>query len=415
MLFDTRELKQLNPLNFQTAFPEVFKNGGFDAIVGNPPYVRQELFSDRKPYFQKYYDTYHGVADLYVYFFERYTKLLKDGGEFGIIVANKWLRANYGEPLRRWLKKLEIVEIVDFGDLPVFQGATTYPCVIRVRKNEANPKLNVTEIETLDFTNKSLSEYITENQFSVNQTELEDKGWSLTDEVSQNLLNKLRSKGVPLGEYVDGKIYYGIKTGLNEAFVIDADTKARLIAEDEKSAELIKPFLAGRDIKRYESPNAEKFLILMPKGWTRTQMNKAETRPLGSVSNTAEENTRAHAWVSACFPAIFNHLEPFAKAAEKRCDKGEFWWELRACDYYGEFEKPKFMLPDISLRGNLNFDDTNFYCVNTAYIIPSTDKYLLGLLNSILITFIYQNNRLHIVVDICVLLTNILFNFQSAQ
>jgi hypothetical protein len=139
---------------------------------------------------------------------------------------------------------------------------------------------------------------------------------------------------------VGGKIYYGIKSGLNEAFVIDGVTRARLIAEDAGSAELIKPFLAGRDIKRYEMPKSDKFLILMPRGWTQEKSGNASD---------------ALGWLKEDYPAIFNHLLPFAQAAEKRCDKGEYWWELRSCDYYDEFEKPKIVYAEIATQGQLNW------------------------------------------------------------
>ncbi|MDD4162168.1 MAG: TaqI-like C-terminal specificity domain-containing protein [Methanothrix sp.] len=176
---------------------------------------------------------------------------------------------------------------------------------------------------------------------------------------------------------MSGKIYYGIKTGLNEAFVIDEVTRAQLIAEDPKSAELIKPFLAGRDIKRYEKPNGNKYLILMPRGWTREQSSNAKD---------------ALGWLKENYQAIANHLLPFSEMAEKRCDKGEYWWELRACDYYYEFEKPKTMLPDISIRGNFIIDETGgVYSANTTYIICSADKSLMGLLNSSLMDFYYRN------------------------
>ena len=389
-------LRQLNPLSFESTFPEVFRDGGFDAIVGNPPYVRQEMISHLKPYFQKRYETFHGVADLYVYFFERYIDLLKDGGEFGIIVANKWLRANYGEPLRAFLKKKQIEEIVDFGDLPVFQGATTYPCIIRARKNAAGTRFHVTEIAGLDFGGSSLSEYVLENQFSVRQAELDDKGWSLTVESSQNLLTKLRATGIPLGKYVDGKIYRGVLTGLNEAFVIDSATRLRLIEEDPRSEELIKPFLAGRDIKRYQSPVADKFLIFMPKGWTRERtggnpsdsegvsLPTEDTLPTGRVSAFAGQ---AWTWLNASYPAIARYLERFAAAAEKRYDKGEFWWELRACDYYDEFEKPKIISPAIVQRASYAFDIGGQVSNDKTAIIPTSDKYLLGVIASRLLDF----------------------------
>jgi hypothetical protein len=188
-------------------------------------------------------------------------------------------------------------------------------------------------------------------------------------------MEKLHQHSVNLGEYVNEKIFYGIKTGLNEAFIVDAATRGDLIEEDKRSAELIVPFLAGRDIKRYAEPTSDRFLILIPRGWTRDKSGGAKD---------------AWRWLQQQYPAIARHLSPFAAACEKRYDKGEFWWELRACDYYSEFKKPKMMLPDISLRGNFMLDpDGIYYCVNTAYIISIDDKYLLGILNSNLTTFIY--------------------------
>ncbi len=261
------EIERINPFDWEKEFPEVFQKGGFDVVIGNPPYVRQEGLGEFKGYFQKHYKVYQGTADLYTYFVERGVSLLREGGIFSYIVANKWMRANYGQPMRKWLKEQCIEEIIDFGDLQVFQGATTYPCIMRITKSAPRTSFEVTQVKTLDF--QSLSDYVEENHYRVNQSALDDKGWSLADESTQALLEKLKATGVPLGEYVRGKIYYGIKTGLNEAFVIDAATRERLIAEDAKSAELIKPFLAGRDIKRYEQPKSDKYLIFMPRGWTR--------------------------------------------------------------------------------------------------------------------------------------------------
>jgi len=372
---DPDEMKRVNPFDWNREFPEVMKSGGFDCVIGNPPYVRQEALGEFKKYFQEHYEVYNGVADLYSYFIEHGVSLLKNSGIFSYIVANKWMRANYGEPLRKWLKKQHIDEIIDFGDLPVFQTATTYPCILRIAKENPKTNFNVSQIKTLSFPN--LSDYVKDCRYQINRQKLDDKSWSLSDNKTQELVAKISAKGISLGEYVSKKIFYGIKTGLNEAFVIDEETKKRLIREDSKSAELIKPFLAGRDIKRYEPPGSGKYLILIPKGWTRKRSSGIND---------------AFGWLMKNYPSLANHLLPFAEAAEKRFDKGEYWWELRACDYYEEFEKPKIMLPDISLRGNFILDhNSNCYCVNTAYIISSFNPYLLGILNSKLMTFFYKN------------------------
>ena len=365
--------EQLENKILQTHEPTLnYGRGGFDIVIGNPPYVRQELLGEQKQYFSTKYLVYHGMADLYSYFIERGLELLKPNGLFGIIVANKWMRANYGEPLRKWLRKTEIQQIIDFGDLPVFQGATTYPCILLCRKNELINDIEITNVKTLDFPN--LQEYVNFNRTLLKQSSLEDNGWNLSSSLEQDLLKKIQTSGIPLGKYVDGKIFRGVLTGLNEAFIIDEETRNRLILENAKSSDIIKPFLAGKDIKRFQPPTSDKFLIFIPKGFTKIN-SKGFRSPWK--------------WLEETYPAITVHLKQFEEKARKRCDQGDYWWELRACDYYEEFEKPKLMLPDISLCMQATFDDDKTYCVNTAYIIPVNDKYLNAILNSTIVQYYY--------------------------
>lgn len=355
----------LKPMNFEDVFPKIMKRGGFEAVVGNPPYVRQELLTDLKSYLEKHYKVYQGAADLYTYFIERGISLLRTGGIFSYIVANKWMRANYGEPLRRWLADRCIKQLIDFGDLPVFQGISTYPCIVVAGKDKPNATLSVTIVKSLE--NLELSEYVGRNAFLVARPQLKPDGWTLSDQTSSMLLDKLKSVGVPLGKYVVGKIFRGVLTGLNEAFVIDDATKQWLIAEDPQCVHLIKPFLAGRDIKRYETPVAEKSLILIPSGWTRAKSGNAKDK---------------WKWLIDTYPQIGNHLSQFREAASRRWDKGEYWWELRSCAYYGEFEKPKIIVPAIVKNGSYVFDIAGIYSNDKTCIISTDDKYLLGLLNS---------------------------------
>jgi type I restriction-modification system DNA methylase subunit len=374
LIVDPDERSRINAFDWKMEFKDIMDAGGFDVVIGNPPYVRQEtLGQEFKIYAEKSFAVYHGVADLYAYFVERGVSLLRVGGMFGYIVANKWLRANYGEPLRRWLKDKGLVEIIDFGDLPVFSGATTYPCILRVKKGSEESSFNVTQVESLEF--QDLQEYSEGKQFSVRIGGLDDSGWSLSNEATTALLNRLRGIGIPLGKYVNGKIFRGVLTGLNEAFVIDEAKRKELIAKDKRSADLIKPFLAGRDIKRYAPQIVNKYVIFARRGVDIRQ-----------------------------YPAIEQHLRQFKTQLDPKPPNwkgGEWegrkpgsykWYEIQdTVDYYAEFEKPKLLLPDISTRGNVVFDERGeYYSVNTTYIIANAEMLLLGLLNSALITFFYR-------------------------
>jgi type I restriction-modification system DNA methylase subunit len=370
---DFGEEKKIKPFNWKYSFPDVFKQGGFDVVVGNPPYVRQELISAQKEYFQSHYQVFHGMADLYSYFIERSMKLLNPNGLYGVIVANKWMRANYGEPLRRFLKAHNLYEIIDFGDLPVFETATTYPCIIIAGNpgKEIGP-IKLTLAKTLNFS--SLTEYVDQNNGPLNKDSLSDAGWSLAGEIEQNIIKKISQVGKPLGEYVNRKIYRGVLTGLNEAFVIDAETKERLIAEDPKSEEIVKPFLVGRDIKRYGNPVNTKYLIFTRRG---IEIKK--------------------------YQAILSYLEEFrAQLTPKPVDwKGENWsgrkpgpykwYEIQdVIDYHEEFNKFKIILPEIALRMQATYDNGKHFSGDTTYIIPIDDKYLMGIMNSNLFHFYFS-------------------------
>lgn len=371
---DFGEEKKIKPFSWRTAFPDVFKQDGFDVVIGNPPYVRQEMLGKQKDYFREHFQVYHGMADLYSYFVEKSLKLINQDGLYGVIVANKWMRANYGEPLRRFLKGHHLYEIIDFGDLPVFESATTYPCILIVGKlgKDIGP-IKLTVAKTLKF--NSLYEYVEQYHGKLNKASLNDEEWSLADENSKQLFTKIQQSGISLKSYVKGKILYGIKTGLNEAFVINRETKDRLIVEDPGSAEIIKPFLAGRDIKRYQKPHSEKFLIFAKRGI--------------EIKN---------------YPAILQYLENYkTQLTPKPKDwKGDNWkgrkpgsykwYEIQdAIDYFNEFEKPKIIIPAIANSASYTFDRESYYSNDKTSIIPINDLYLLGLLNSKLLDYFIKS------------------------
>lgn len=356
-------------------FPEVLDAKGnfmgFDAVIGNPPYIRQEELGESKKLLKVAFPkTYAGTADLYVMFVEQGLRLLRTNGRFVYIIPNKWLRAGYGENLRKWLKTLAIEQIADFGDLPVFDEATTYPSILSVQNAPTTGHFRSVQVDTLTYTD-GLTAFIDAAAFDVQMDTLQDEGWQLTNTGVQQLMTKLRAAGKPLGEYVNGKIYRGILTGLNEAFVIDAATKERLIAEDLRSAEVIKPFLAGRDVKRYQTPKVDKYLVLLEKG----------------VTNEKRKGVDAEIWLKTTYPAIHSWLKPFEEKAKIRADKGEYWWELRACDYYPEFGKHLTMYQEICTYQSFGWSNGGLFCNNKIFIVPEVDTFLLALLNTKVVWF----------------------------
>jgi adenine-specific DNA-methyltransferase len=358
-------------------FPEVLDDEGafqgFDTVLGNPPYVRQELLKELKPYLKDQYDVYYGTADLYQYFTQQGMEILTEGGHFHYILSNKWMRTNYGKPLREWMQQYQIRHIYDFGDLPVFEEATTYPCLLGITDHQPKQSFRAAEVEHLDF--EDLNAYLQDQQFEVDQSLLMDDGWSLVDKEVQQLLEKLMNTGTPLGEYVDGQIYRGVLTGLNEAFVIDEETKEELIEQDPKSAELIKPFLRGRDIKQYEQPVAEEYLI-----FTRRGVDIDE------------------------FPAIREYLSQYREQLEPRPKDvpssewegrkpGSYeWYEVQdTVDYWEEFESHKIIIPAITKEPSCALDLDRNYGNDKTTIVGSDSKYLLGILNSRVTAFIIEN------------------------
>jgi hypothetical protein len=366
-----------NALEWRFEFPEVLNDDGdfvgFDVVIGNPPYIRQEEIKELKPTLQKSYQCYTGVADLFVYFYELGLNLLKSKGNLTYISSNKYFRAGYGEKLRQLLgDSTTIYNLIDFGDFPVFEEAIAYPSIITLSKNKS--KNNQLQALSWDETKKQdiarFATVLEQDGLIIAQENLKPDGWRLESSQILDLLAKLRNAGQPLGEYVEGRFYRGILTGFNEAFVIDRATRDRLINEHPSSAEVIKPFLRGRDVKRWCVDFAEQYLI-------KIESSENKEHPWSKLSEQEAEKI-----FDETYPAIYKHFSQFRKSLIKRCDQGRFFWELRSCIYWQEFEQPKIIYPDIAVSCEFAFDNSNFLLDCTLFLIPLNSKHLLGFLNS---------------------------------
>ncbi len=378
---------------------------GFDVVIGNPPYVRQEAIKEIKPQLKKEFgDFYCGTADIYTYFYKCGIDLLKEKGHLCFIAPNKFMRAGYGKNTRNLLAtEVTPKVVIDFCDLPIFD-ATTYPSVLLVEKNvcctdasqyaragtandpdagawRAMPlrdkflAATFTDAAQLDNLENTLAEI----GFPMPVGALKPEGWNLEPPEVLALMEKLRKAGTPLGEYVKGRFYRGILTGLNEAFVIDKQTRERLIAEDPESEELIKPWLRGRDIKKWKAEWAGLYLINIPSSANR------EWPWTNKKSEKQARDTFKHS-----YPAVHDHLSQREDKLRKRDDQGRFWWELRSCVYDKEFERTKIMYAEIATEGKFLIDNEGYYSDTTSYIMASDSLYLIAVLNSKLFTYMFS-------------------------
>jgi type I restriction-modification system DNA methylase subunit len=366
----------VRPFDWRAAFPQVFAQGGFDVVLGNPPYVRQEALGPLKPWLAQRYATYHGVADLYVYFYERGLELLAPDGKLSLIVTNKWLRAGYGEPLRRFFSERAVLEeIIDFGHAPIFEDADTFPCIILARPRPADigdgttAQVSVCSVPRDRSPDLSLEHYVHEHAYSVPWSRYNANAWSLESPEVEALMERLRERGVLLTEFIGDKPYCGVLTGLNEAFLIDDATRIELVRADPACAELIKPYLRGQDLGRW-LPNWQGLWMIV----LASSVNRAW--PWTGAGDSAETV------FARTYPSLYNHLKKLQERLVARHDQGQHWWELRSCSYYTLFEQSKILYQEIQFHPQYALAESPLYGNNKVFLLPTADLYLLAVLNS---------------------------------
>jgi type II restriction/modification system DNA methylase subunit YeeA len=389
---------------------------GFDIVIGNPPYVRQEKIKPIKPILQKQnYEVFTSTADLYVYFYEKGYHFLKEQGILAYITSNKWMRAKYGEKLRKFLKeKTAILEIIDFSGYKVFEQ--TVDTNILIFRKEKTSKEHVFRFLEVKDDIEDIEEYLRQGKSklieqatgrgveyldnwsqvdtwqelitwqTMYQSKLSDNAWTLGDENVLSLKDKIEKVGKPLKEW-DVKIYFGIKTGYNDAFIIDTETRNRILEnckdeeERKRTEEIIKPVLRGRDIEKYRYKWAGLWIIVIPAGWTNKHRGRKNPEEFFKES----------------FSSLYNHFMSFSnvkskgKGLFKRDDQGDYWWELRHCDYYPEFEKEKIVWQEIVREPSFAYDNSGMYVEATAFLMTGKNlKYIIGLLNSKPVAFFFK-------------------------
>jgi hypothetical protein len=377
------KIKDYNPFNIDKEndwFDPYLMLGvkdGFDIVIGNPPYIQlQKAFNDKLKYADLYktqnFKTFERTGDIYCLFYEKGMELLKSKGYLCYITSNKWMRAGYGEKLREYFLKYNPILLVDLGP-NVFENATVDTNILIIQKSNNENKLKAV---TINESNKDGVDFnLIVNEKSVHLNKIGKDAWFIGSSAEQKLKEKIESIGKPLKDW-DVKIYRGILTGLNEAFIIITEKRNEILAnckteEERKRTEaIIKPILRGRDIKRYYYEWAGLWVIIIPAGWTNENRGKIN----------AEE------FIQEQFPSLISHLKPFKEKAKKRDDQGDYWWELRACAYYPEFEKEKVVWQRITQEPTFCLVKPDVYVLDSmAFFTGNNLKYIMAILNSKLI------------------------------
>ena len=347
------------------AFPDVMgEEGGFDVVLGNPPYVRMEHLKKQKAQLKANYEVASDRADLYCYFYERGLRILKPGGRLGYISSNTFFKTRSGKLLRQYLLREAAIEsVVDFGDLQVFEGVTTYPAIVTLKRG-ATPQGHELRFWKVDKLPETDFRAIWVRQATCYpQDALDENSWVLEGVALHALRNKIKN-GKPTLKEVYGSPLRGIVTGLNAAFVIDTATKERLCTEDPHSIELLKPFLKGEDIKRWRAEPRGLWLIYIPKN----RINIED------------------------YPAIRNWLLPFRDKLEKRATR-QAWFELQQSQeaYAPHFQGVKISYPHFNADRNFMLEETGVFSNDKSYMLPCDNLSLLALLNSRVLWFVLSS------------------------
>jgi Eco57I restriction-modification methylase/TaqI-like C-terminal specificity domain len=372
--------------HWEIGFPNVWSNllssqpaGGFDAIIGNPPYVRQELLGEIKPALKKAYRSFDGVADLYIYFYEQGLRLLRPGGRMSYVVTNKWLKAGYAENLRELFTDpahTELEFVADFGHAKhFFPDADVFPSVVVVRKPElsaaatANPTTQVCVIPRDLVPRKGLLAAVAEASYPLPFVAFSKDSWTLEPPAVIQLLSKIRQNGVSLESFIPEKPSYGVKTGLNEAFLVDTAIRDQLVRDDPKCTDIIKPYLRGQDIERWAAPWSGLWMIFARRG---IEISKYPSIKRYLSKFRARLESKPGEW------------KPKADEKWSGRKEGNYeWYEIQdTVDYWPQLDAPKIVYGDIAWSASFAIDRSGLYVNNTGYFIGSDNTWIVACLNS---------------------------------
>ena len=373
MFMSPRERHDLNPFSWESGFPEIFAAGGFDSILGILPGGKTGQKDWIHQFLQRFYEVYDPEIDRSVYSVESGLSILRPGGILACCMSNNWLRGRAGGPFRAFLKKKELVELVDFSGTSGNKNDSGL-CILRVINCTAGPeKFHAVIADPAACVD--LNAFVKADGFPVDPAELLDGGWVIRDVRVENLFMKLAAAGTRLRNVVMGQIRAG--TVVDTAFVIDRATRRRLVRADPRCKTHIRPVVSGRNIGRFRIDTGDRFVIFVSRGWTGAH-------PASS--------TNPWHWFKRRFPPLARHLKQTGADKKKPETPEDYWWEGGGFDPQPKMQ-PGILFPEKFRNPAFAYDNGRSIADETVNVIESSNLYLLGLLNSRLVGFVIRNSR----------------------
>ena len=367
--------KYSHAMEWMFEFPELIDDRGrfvgFDIVVGNPPYIPLATISESATQYGEMvyngvpvYSTFRNDGDISTLFVERAYSLVNDDGVVSYIMPNKWMTTAYGRGLRKFFLENGVDNVMDFGDAQVFPNVTTYTCIFSKYGKENRKQVNVANVKEI-----TSSKHILDAEYETfTEGTLTEKAWVTSSLAENRLYSRLESVCTNLGEIVGEDCKRGIQCGCVSAFLVSKDVRDRLVREHSSANELLKPLMKGDGQIRWREPSITGYLIAIPKGFSYNKYGIHDSAEMWELFKND-------------YPSIANWLDGFEQA-KTRGEKGDFWWELRACNYYSKFSEPRIMYQKFPVTPCFVFSDRDLFCDDSVWMINAPNKALLTILNS---------------------------------